>query len=303
MAKKKGKARRPPQQATRQREAAQSRHQVGKGQTARTGAAPGQPSKAQPSKAQPSKAQPSKGQPAKGQPAKGQPAKSASGPPATGQAAKGRAPSPTTKGQRPVKERSGTTRAERLAAAERARRRRALRKRAMVAGVVLVLVGAVAALVLSNRKSSEETVSRLEAGSCQFDRRADSDSGPGRNHVASPTYEVDPPAGGNHLANAAGPGVFTAENTPPDGQLVHSLEHGYVVLWHKPDLPADEQTRLRELAGKYDRDVLLVPRPSLPQPVAATAWGRRLLCGDADVAALDLFVTSFRNEGPEKVPH
>jgi len=49
--------------------------------------------------------------------------------------------------------------------------------------------------------------------------------------------------------------------------------------------------------------VLLVPRASLPKPVATTAWGRRLLCDGVEPQGLDRFVTSYRNQGPEKVPH
>jgi hypothetical protein len=284
MAKKKGsKGRRAPQHASRQRAAAQSRHQAAKGQKGQAGQA-GQGARA-------------------GQGAQGTPGKAATAPAAAAQSAKDRPPAPAAKGQRPVKERSGPTRAERLAAAQRARRRRTLRNRAMVAGAVLVVVGAIVAVVMNNRRSAEATIDRLEAGSCQFDRRSDRDDGPGRNHVPNPTYSVNPPAGGNHDPQAASAGNFTAESTPTDGQIVHAMEHGYVVLWYKPDLAPDAQTRLRDLFGKHSRDVLLVPRPSLPRPVAATAWGRRLLCGDADVAALDLFITSFRNQGPEKVPH
>ena len=269
MAKKKGsKGRRPQQQASRQRAAAQSRHQAAKG--------------------------------GKGQGGDGQ--APATGAPPTGQGGKSRPPAPAgaTKGQRPVKERSGPTRAERLAAAERARRRRALRNRAMVAGVVLLIIGAVVAVVLSNRKSSEETISRLEAGSCQFDRQSDRDDGAGRNHVPNPTYSVNPPAGGNHDPQAAAAGNYTGQATPPDGQIVHAMEHGYIVFWYRPDLPDDAQTRLRDVFSRHAGDVLLVPRPSLPTPVAATSWERRLLCQDVDVAALDLFVSEFRDEGPEK---
>jgi hypothetical protein len=126
---------------------------------------------------------------------------------------------------------------------------------------------------------------------------------PPANHVASPTYEVDPPAGGNHDASPSPPGIFTAASAPPDGRIVHSLEHGYVAIWHRPDLPDDDLEALQGLAETYDRDVLLVPRASVRGKVAATAWGHRLLCGEVEVEALDAFVVAFRNKGPERVPH
>ena len=282
MAKKKGKGRRPQQHASRQRAAAQSRHQAAKGQAPKAQEAEGDQPGAAAAPSRTGKGR-SRSQPP---PAKGQP------PPAKGQGGRG--------GQGKAKERSGPTRAERLAAAERARRRRKVRNRALVAGVVILVVGAIVAVVMNNRRASEETISRLEARSCEFDRRSDRDEGPGRNHVPNPTYSVNPPSGGNHDPQAASAGDFSSGNVPPDGQIVHAMEHGYVVLWYKPDLPAEDQAQLRDVFSRYAGEVLLVPRPSLPTPVAATAWERRLLCGEADAAALDLFVSSFRDQGPEK---
>ena len=215
---------------------------------------------------------------------------------------------PTAAAPAPAKaprERSGPTKAERLAAAEAARRRRRLRNRALMAAALAAVIVAVTLVVVNNRREEAELARQLESGGCQLDGASDSDAGgaQGRNHVASPAYEVNPPAGGNHLAQVAPAGRYTATNAPADGQVVHSMEHGYVIFWHAPDLPVDQVERLRDLANKYDRDVLLVPRAGMPVPVAATAWHRRLLCGGApDLAAMERFVVEFRNEGPEKVP-
>ncbi len=232
-------------------------------------------------------------------------------PKAGGSAAKTAAPAkPKPAGEaststRPAKERTGPTRAERLAAAEAARRRKAVRNRALVIGGLVALVTLIAVTVTNSRRSNARVVEQLEAsGACNYDTRTDSDSGAGRNHVTGDVrYEVDPPSGGNHSPTPSPPGIFTAETRPPDSQIVHSLEHGYVAIWHRPDIDPTELEELRGLAGRYDRDVLLVPRESMSEPVAATAWHRRLLCTRTDVAALERFVTEYRNEGPEKVPH
>ena len=50
------------------------------------------------------------------------------------------------------------------------------------------------------------------------------------------------------------------------------------------------------------RWVLAVSRPSLPTPLAATAWHGRLLCPrDIGVRGpIDKFVRAFRDKGPEK---
>lgn len=197
----------------------------------------------------------------------------------------------------------GPSRTERLAQAQKARRRKAVRTRALVAGAAAAVVALIAVTVVSNRRAEQRLISRLEAGPCEYDTRTDSDRGAGRNHVnGDVSYQTDPPSGGDHAPAPSPPGVFTLESRPGDAQVVHSLEHGYVAIWHRTDLDDGSVAALRDLAGRYERDVLLVPRPTLERPVVATAWHRRLLCAQPDLAALDRFVVEFRNKGPEKVP-
>ena len=102
---------------------------------------------------------------------------------------------------------------------------------------------------------------------------------------------------------AASAGEFTAKNVPSDGQIVHALEHGYVALWYRPDVAGDTVESLRGLRNKFERDVLLMPRPNLPVMVAATAWHHRLVCDTAEPESLRRFVAAYRNKGPERVPH
>ena len=199
--------------------------------------------------------------------------------------------------------RPGPTKAERLAAAEEARRRRALRTRALIAGGVALSLLVVGFLFVSNRRDREKAAAPFETISCKFDTRSDGDAGAGRNHVSNPTYDVDPPAGGNHSPTPAPAGVYTVDNAPPDGQLVHSLEHGYVIFWYRPDIPADELAVLQEVAKRHARDVLVVPRASMGTPVAATAWHARILCGVPEGATLERFVEKYANQGPEAIPH
>lgn len=118
-----------------------------------------------------------------------------------------------------------------------------------------------------------------------------------------PTYTVNPPSGGDHLSNSAGPGVYAGLNVIPDGVLVHSLEHGYVVLWHRSDTPVAQITAIRDVQAEFARDALVVERKDMPVPVAATAWKQRLLCDAADAGQLGDFVKNARNKAPEKVPH
>lgn len=148
--------------------------------------------------------------------------------------------------------------------------------------------------------TSGPTTTRVQAGQagigtppCEADQRSD----PGEEHVPDPTYTVDPPAGGEHLPAAAPPGAY--RQPPPDGNVVHAMEHGYVVVWFRPDVEDAVQAALVELGRRFEEELLIVPRPSLQVPIALTAWHQRLLCTAADVEQMAAFVTAYRDQGPE----
>ncbi len=65
---------------------------------------------------------------------------------------------------------------------------------------------------------------------------------------------------------------------------------------------SSDLNQLRKFGDRFDRDVLVVPRASLPVPVATTAWRRRLLCTGPD-PAIEMFIRASRNKGSERVPH
>jgi len=195
---------------------------------------------------------------------------------------------------------SKPTRTERLEAASRATQRRSRLVRVGVSAAVALLVLAIAGYLLVQRRAEQQLVAELTSDTCRFDRR--SDPGATNEHSPSPTFAVEPPAGGVHTPAVANAGSFTEANTPPDGQLVHGLEHGLVAIWHQPGLAEDEITELRNLANDFRSDVMLIARPGLETAVAATVWHKRLLCADPEVDQLRRFVTAYRNQGPEKVP-
>ena len=194
--------------------------------------------------------------------------------------------------------RSKPTQAERLQAARHARRRKALRVRLGVGGAVLAVVALVVTLVVADRREARREEQRLTAGSCDYDTRADRLTA--NNHVPPARYTVDPPAGGDHDPGAVPANVFPEGGTlPTDAQLVHSLEHGFVVIWHRPGLAEAETADIRAVFDENAEDVIVVPRPSLGAKVAATSWGRRLLCGEVERDSLSEFVDLYRNKSPE----
>lgn len=187
-------------------------------------------------------------------------------------------------------------------AAQQAVAREARRRRLVAGGLVTAALLAVGTYVVLDRRGDAALRDTLTAGSCEVDERADPTDGVPGNHVTSPTYRIDPPAGGNHLGTgAATSGAYAGERVPVDGLLVHSLEHGYVVLWHQPGLPAGQLAQLVAVQEANGGDVIVAERTSLPVPVAATAWGHRLLCGQAEPEVLQRFVDERVGNGPEDV--
>lgn len=97
--------------------------------------------------------------------------------------------------------------------ARRARRRRQLRRTAAIATVVAAALATAGWLVYQDFRADAELEAALTAGSYIYDEEADD----GRDHVSDPHYQVNPPAGGAHLANPSPAGTYTGESVPPTG--------------------------------------------------------------------------------------
>ena len=208
-------------------------------------------------------------------------------------------PRPPARAHRPRRTTGPATRAQAQAAAAQ-RRKQARRRQVVLALLVLAALAAVVAYVVTSRRADASLRETLTSGTCTVDERSDRISG-GDGHVESPRYGVDPPAGGDHLVSVARGGVYEGDAVPPDGQLVHALEHGYVVAWHAPDLPAEQVEQLAAFEQRHDGDVVVAEREGMSTPVAATAWGQRLLCGEVEPDALDRFAEAHVGNGPEDV--
>ena len=141
---------------------------------------------------------------------------------------------------------------------------------------------------------------------------------PDRLHTNGPDesvkYRGNPPTLGRHWP----PGYEAADGlylrSPADESLVHTMEHGRVIIWVKPTLPEDVRKTLRALFDEDDFQLVMVPRAKMPSAVAATAWngdpqpggtGRTLSCprfNDDVIDALRAFRDEHRSNGPEPVP-
>lgn len=137
----------------------------------------------------------------------------------------------------------------------------------------------------------------------------------GRNHVPDGTvveYNSNPPTSGNHYGEWTRAGVYG--NPVSDGNLVHSLEHGYVIMSY--NCADKESQECRDLVAKltsvYEkrgrRKLIVIPRPNLDTKIALTAWGRIYKSNpsagselsEAEQQRIGDFIELFRDKGPEK---
>ena len=139
-----------------------------------------------------------------------------------------------------------------------------------------------------------------------------------REHIADLSqtikYASKPPTSGSHYQAPAEDGAY--EDPPDVKELVHTLEHGRVIIWlNQKKLTADQRANLK---AYYDEDtyqmVITPDMTGMPYAIAASAWnrdpqpngtGRLLGCpqyNDEVYTALESFKDENRSRGPEPVP-
>jgi hypothetical protein len=139
---------------------------------------------------------------------------------------------------------------------------------------------------------------------------------PDRTHTtnldAVVNYDTNPPTSGRHYQFPAEDGAYG--EAPQDEELVHSLEHGRVIVWFKPSLSEDQRADLKAFFDEDSYQMLLVPRSTMPYQVAASAWsrepepngtGRLLVCERMTPEVFDALRTfrdEHRSNGPEPIP-
>ena len=127
------------------------------------------------------------------------------------------------------------------------------------------------------------------------------------------TYDSKPPTSGKHFATPAEDGAY--DKAPNAKELVHTMEHGRIVIWFKKNLPEDERATLKALFDEDSYQMVLTPDPTgMKYEVAASAWsrdpvpngtGHLLGCpkySDEAIDAIQAFRDEYRGNGPEAVP-
>lgn len=189
----------------------------------------------------------------------------------------------------------------------------ALRVVAVVLVVAICIVAAVVVLAVGGSGGPDSwNASQLEASPIatyaypvqMFPNEAPP-PGQGR-HVADTVdvqYGTDPPTSGPHYDMLVQSGIF---DTPiPKGNLVHNMEHGWVIIWYNcqagptPLSDADCQAMRAQLsqvvqpAVSSGTEVIMVPYPPMTHHIALTAWQFLDVFDEFDKQRVLTFISTF----------
>ena len=122
-------------------------------------------------------------------------------------------------------------------------------------------------------------------------------------------YNSNPPAGGTHYDTDYSEKFYKESdlaNLPkyPEGYLVHSLEHGYVIFWYNCQVAGTDCVALKktiqDVMDKTGGDKLIAfPWSTMDVPLAMTSWGRILNFTTPDPVVMEKFVKTNRYQAPE----
>ena len=152
-----------------------------------------------------------------------------------------------------------------------------------------------------------------------------------REELEKVTYNSNPPTSGSHDPDWIRPGVY---DTPQDKyKLIHSLEHGYVVVHYNCTKVTSNQYSVfsvsaHEDEGDLDGDstpsatfkadcslvqvladwakniglkrIIVQPNPEIDKPIILVAWGRILKMDKWNEADATRFAKAYHNKGPEQ---
>jgi hypothetical protein len=97
-------------------------------------------------------------------------------------------------------------------------------------------------------------------------------------------YSSDPPTSGKHLQQWGAWGYY--RKVLPDGNAIHNLEHGGVVLWYgKETIPAMRLALIQQKVLDKGEKWIVTPRPG-STTVDLAAWGMLMKCSPEGLAKL-----------------
>lgn len=175
------------------------------------------------------------------------------------------------------------------------------KKKIIIGGSVALVVALVAAVLLMIPGAPDDWDTLVADGQSAMSS-VETPPNEGDRHVSSGTrvpYDTDFPTSGAHWPAPTQPGFYTTAQ--PNEALVHSIEHGNIVVYYD-QLSSDDRAQLESWTDFYSGTwsaVIAVPHEGLGESVVLTAWDHRLRLDEFEPAPMAAFIDAFRGRGPE----
>jgi hypothetical protein len=187
-------------------------------------------------------------------------------------------------------------------------------KLAVLSVIFVITIPVGSALSCMNSPSTSTSTSPSQATTQDIKLPADNDTtllsgvisppDEGRDHIwpdHPAEYKTMPPTSGPHFPDPTSPGFYTTR--PALGYLVHSLEHGSVVIYYDPaQLSPEIEVSLKELIKKNSSSevgIIAVPATDFKDPFILTAWDKMLRLNKYDIQVVEAFLAAYLGHGPE----
>lgn len=168
---------------------------------------------------------------------------------------------------------------------------------AIIVAVVTVVAIGVIIFFVNRSQLPDVDLGEVADGSITFPLQ-------GQEHIPEgsprPDYNSNPPTSGPHYASPIRAGVY--QQTPPDENLVHNLEHGHIWLSYRDADDSEAIQTLTAIQEQFPRWVVVTYRPDNDDRIAAAAWGRVLPLDEPDAEQILAFVMRYRDQAPESIP-
>jgi hypothetical protein len=156
-------------------------------------------------------------------------------------------------------------------------------------------------------QQTSDLTAAVKASGCTLTHPPDEGRGHENKTFTEADYKTNPPTSGPHFPEWSQDGVYTPDNTPPLGELVHTLEHGRIDVQYKPGTSPQLVKQLEAFVAENDGyHMVMFQNPTgMKAQVAATAWTQSLTCdspGPKMWDALRTFRDRYLDKAPEKIP-
>lgn len=183
-----------------------------------------------------------------------------------------------------------------------ANRKKAARQKTLFVGLSLAVIALVVILFVLTGKSANSVELMGDEVAIASSNHVPNDSIPG-------PYNSNPPAGGTHFDTDFTEYFYQESDLPtlpahPEGYLVHSLEHGYVIFWYNCQVSGIDCTELKQTIQTVidktgNTKLIAFPWADMDVPLAMTSWGRILNFTQPDAVQMTQFVERNRYQAPE----